>query len=294
MCNHLLKFADDTKLFSQVSTCEDAEKLQKDLNNLHGWSAEWTMLFNAEKCKCVHYGHNNRQYDYFMGDNPIETSHVEKDLGVIITDTLNVTEQCVKASNKANAMLGMINRAIKYKTKEVVVKLYKSLVRPHLDYCIQAWRPFKQKDIDLLEKVQLRATRMISDLSHLDYQRRLRVLNITTLETRRLRADLLEVYKIFNGLESIIPADFFVMENKQTKTRGHPFKITKVHSRLDIRMYSFTQRIVNDWNRLPEAAVMSKNINQFKGHIDKYLRNRAEDYTSQRLTPFLVNSLTTK
>ena len=75
------------------------------------------------------------------------------------------------------------------------------------------------------------------------------------------------------------------MENEHGKTRGHPYKINKLHSRLDIQKYSFTQRIVNDWNRLL--------VNLFKGHIDKYLRNRAEDYTSQRLTPFLVNSSTT-
>ena len=85
------------------------------------------------------------------------------------------------------------------------------------------------------------------------------------------------------------------MENEYGKTRGHPYKIHKLHSRLHIRKYSFTQRIVNDWNRLPGSAVMSASVNQFKGHIviDKYLRNRAEDYTSQRLTPFLVNSSTT-
>ena len=76
--------------------------------------------------------------------------------------------------------------------------------------------------------------------------------------------------------------------------RTYPYIICKLHSRLDIRKYSFTQRIVNDWNyRLPGSAVMSASVNQLKGHIDKYLRNRAEDYTSQRLTPFLVNSSTT-
>ena len=78
-----------------------------------------------------------------MGNECIETTHEERDLGVIITETCN-----------ANAMLGMINRAFKYKTKDVVLKLYKSLVRPHLHYCIQAWRPLKQKDIDLLESIQ--------------------------------------------------------------------------------------------------------------------------------------------
>ena len=116
--NHILKFADDTKLFSQVSTNEDAEKLQKDLSILNEWSNEWSMLFNADKCKCIHYGYNNKQYDYFMGKECIETTHKERDLGVIITETLDITKQCVRAANKANAMLGMINRAFKYKTKE--------------------------------------------------------------------------------------------------------------------------------------------------------------------------------
>ena len=66
------------------------------------------------------------------------------------------------------------------------------------------------------------------------------------------------------------------MENEHGKTRGHPYKISKLHSRLDIRMYCFTQRIVNVWNRLPRSAVMSASVNQFKGHIDKYLRNSSQ------------------
>ena len=91
-----------------------------------------------------------------------------------------------------------------------------------------------------------------------------------------MRADLLEVFKIINRLDSIFPADFFIMENKHGKTRGHPYKISKLHSRLDIRKYSFTQRIVNDWNRLPRSAVMPASVDQFTGHIDKYLRNSVD------------------
>ena len=154
VCNNLLKFADDTKLFSWIASCKDAEALQRDINTMLRWSVEWLMLFNAEKCKCMPYGHNNIHYDYFMGKDPIQTSHEEKDLGVIITDKLEVNEQCAKASKKANAMQGVINRAVKYNTKDVVLQLYKSLVRPYLDYYIQAWRPFKLKDINLLESVQ--------------------------------------------------------------------------------------------------------------------------------------------
>ena len=115
----------------------------------------------------------------------------------------------------------MINRAFKYKTKEVVLKLYKSLVRPHLDY----WRPFKQKDI---ESIQRRISRIIPELRHLDYPGRLRILKITTLETRRVRADLLEVLKIINGLDSIFPADFFIMENEDGKNKRALLQNTQI------------------------------------------------------------------
>ena len=84
---------------------------------------------------CALYSHNNRHYDYVMGEDPIQTSHEENDLGLIITYKLEVTGKCAKASKKANAMLSMITRAIKYKIKEVVLQLY-SLVRPYLEYCI--------------------------------------------------------------------------------------------------------------------------------------------------------------
>ena len=101
-------------------------------------------------------------------------------------------------------------------------------------------------------------TRILPELTllrHLDYPSRLRILNVSTLETRRMRADLLEVLKIINRLDSIFPsifpAEFFIMEKEHGKTRGHPYKITKLHSRLHIRKYSFTQsqRIVNAWSR---------------------------------------------
>ena len=93
-----------------------------------------------------------------------------------------------------------------------------------------------------------------------------------------MRADLLEVFIIINVLD--FSCRLFIMENYHGKTSGHSYKINKLHS--------FTQTIVNDWNRLPRSALMSASVYQFKGHIDKYLRNRAEDYASQRLTPFLV------
>jgi len=103
----------------------------------------------------------------------------------------------------------MIYRTFEYKNKEIILQLYKSLVRPHLDYCIQAWRPYLCKDVEILEKVQRRATRMIWECKGLEYNERLRKLGLTSLETRRIRADLIEVFTIMNGLEGLSEEIFF-------------------------------------------------------------------------------------
>ena len=89
-----------------------------------------------------------------------------------------------------------------------MLRLYKSLVRPNLEYCIQAWRPHLVEDIEMLEKVQRRATRMMVGNRDMTYERRLKFVGLTTLETRRERADLLEVYKILNELEGVNEKDF--------------------------------------------------------------------------------------
>ena len=104
--------------------------------------------------------------------------------------------------------MGLINRTITCKKKEIILRLYKSLVGPHLEYCIQAWRPHLVKDIEILEKVQKRATRMIEECAGKAYEGRLQIVGLTTLECRRLRADLIEMFKILKGLEGIEEAFF--------------------------------------------------------------------------------------
>ena len=100
-------------------------------------------------------------------------------------------------------MFGLIRRNIVYKENELIIPLYKTIVRPHLEYCIQAWRPCPKKDINMLERVQRRATKMIQKFRNINNEMRLRDCGLTTLETRRLRGDQLEVFKILNGNENI-------------------------------------------------------------------------------------------
>ena len=184
--SNVLKFADDTKLFRKVNTDGDKQHLQNDLDILVKWSEKWQML-NFGKCKCLHTGHRNLNVNYKMRDTVLGTTVKEKDLGVTISADLKVSEQCGIAASNGNQILGLIRRNITYKGKKLIIPLYKAIVRPHLEYCIQAWRPYRKKDIDTLERIQRRATKMIPELRDFSYEERLKECGLTTLETRRLR-----------------------------------------------------------------------------------------------------------
>ena len=110
------------------------------------------MLFNADKCKIMHFGYNNTMANYKLNKN-LEVTKEERDLGVIMQNDLKCRLQCIKAVNTANKVLGMIRRSFVCKDREIILHLYKSLVRPHLEYCVHSWRPQLQKDIDLIEGI---------------------------------------------------------------------------------------------------------------------------------------------
>ena len=205
-----------------------------------------------------------------MDGKEIATCDNEKDLGVLIHQSLKPEMHLATKVKKANKFLGMINRSFQFKSKKMMVQLYKTMVRPHLDYASSAWSPHLKKDIELIEKVQRRFTRMIPNLTELPYEDRLKALHLTTLETRRTRADILEVFKIFKGLTKVDANTLFKFN--VTSTRGHRHKLFKQYSRLDIRKHFFTQRVVDIWNSLPDGALESSSINIFKGHLDRHLK----------------------
>ena len=132
------------------------------------------MLFNIGKCKGLHTGTGNTGMNYEMGGTILSKTVKEKDLGVSTNANMKVSEQCRLAASKGNQVLGMIRRNITYKEKSLIVPLYKAIVIPHLEYCIQAWSPYFRKDIDMLEKIQRRATKLIPGLIDLRYEERLK------------------------------------------------------------------------------------------------------------------------
>ena len=271
--NMILKFADDTKLFGTVANQSDIDKLQQDLRNLCRWSKEWLMLFNVDKCKVMHFGSKNVQANYDMDGIILQNVDNEKDLGVTFQNDLKWNRQCTKTANTANRILGMIKRSFSYLDINSFLHLYKSLVRPHLDYCVQVWRPYLHKDIDLLEKVQKRATKLVPALKDKPYEERLVALNLTTLETRRIRGDLIETFKILKGIDNIAVKRFFTLSNVHN-TRGHSLKLFKLTCNLDVRKYSLAHRVVNIWNSLTDEVIACDSITSFKSRLDKFLKGR--------------------
>ena len=140
----------------------DKQRFQSMLDDLHCWSRDWQMLFNMEKCHVLHTGRNNNKFTYEWGNGMLAVAEEEKDVGVIISDTLKPSFHCAKAARKANAVLGQMSRSISYRDRYTFLRLYKIYVKPHLQYCSSAWSPYTAADKDLLESVQRRSVGMIT------------------------------------------------------------------------------------------------------------------------------------
>ncbi|KAK4830695.1 hypothetical protein QYF61_012864 [Mycteria americana] len=160
----LMEFADDTKLGGEADTSEGRATLQEDMERLEEWTNKNLMKFKKDKCKVLHLGKHNPGVQHRLGSTGLGSSSVERDLGFLEDKQLNMSEQCAAAAKKANRMLGCINKGITSRDKEVIIPLHSALVRPHLEYCVQFWSLLYKKEVDRLERVQRRATKMIKGL----------------------------------------------------------------------------------------------------------------------------------
>ncbi|CAM5140517.1 unnamed protein product [Natator depressus] len=266
----LIKFADDTKLGGIANLEKDRDVLQEDLDDPVNWSNSNRMKFNSEKCKVMHLGINNKNFSYKLGTHQLEITEEEKDLGVLVDHRMTMRCQCDMEVKKANAVLGCIRRGISSRDKEVLVPLYKALVSPHLEYCVQFWSPMFKTDEFKLEQVQRRATRMIRGMENLSYERRLRELGLFSLTKRRLRGDMIALYKYIRGINIGEGEELFKLSTS-VDTRTNGYKLATRKFRLEIRRRFLTIRGVKFWNSLPREAVGAKDLSGSKIKLDKFM-----------------------
>ena len=237
------------------------------------------MKFNAGKCKVMHVGNRNRiESSYSVGQDSrskvLDIIDEEKDLGICFDTELKFSRHISQAVAKSNQMLGLIKRSFVYKDIQAMKLLYTALVRPHLEYGNVVWHPTYKKDIDLVESVQRRATRMVPGLAKLSYEERLQAMDLPSLAYRRLRGDAIEVYKYLNGVYKVESSSMLpLVDPTSSQTRGHCLKIQKRHCRTRMRANFFSFRIVNMWNSLPADVVLSPTLSCFKGRIDRLWRS---------------------
>ena len=273
-------FADDTKIFNAIKTSQDSNILQEDIDNLALWTIKWQLPLNMDKSKVIHYGRNNTEKDYHITDIGITKDEVEKDLGVNFDSKLKFSPHVATIAKKANSRLGLIKRNFANKSKDIIIPLYKSLVRPILEYASCIWNPTLRRDVIEIEKVQRRATKLISTVSHLPYEDRLKMLKLDSLAFRRRRCDMLQVYRIVHKIDKIELTDFFEL-NTLTNTRGHSLKFKKPRVNTSQRLSSFALRVINDWNQLKEETVTSPTINTFKTRLADEWKNHPERFFEQ-------------
>ncbi|KFQ71102.1 hypothetical protein N335_07591, partial [Phaethon lepturus] len=244
----------------------------RDLGKLQRCAHANLMRLNKAKGKLLHMGRGNPKHKYRLGGKWIESCPEEKDLGVLVDEKLNMTQQCALATQKASHILGCIKRSMTSRSREVTLPLYCALVRPHLESCVQLWSPQHRKDMDLLEQFQRRATKMIRGLEHLSCEDAPRELELFSLEKRRLWGDLIAAFQYLKGAYNK-DGDRLLSRALSDRTRGNGFKLKEGRFRLDIRKKFFTVRVMRHWSRFPRAAVDSSFLEVFKARLDGALNN---------------------
>ena len=228
------------------------------------------MRFNVEKCHVLHLGCNNPHFRYTLGSIQLTRVEEEKDISGLITSILKPGRHCEKAARTANGVLSQILRSFSYRDREVLPKIYRTYVRLHLEYSSPAWSPWQRGEIQTLKKVQQRFIGAIGGLTG-TYEEKLAQVGLETLESRRLKLDLAQTYKIIHGIDKVCKEEWFSLVPRQQNTRlaTDGLCLARQRARNETRTNFFSQRVVGAWNALPPDIRHARSVASFKFQLKR-------------------------
>ena len=273
----ILKYADDLRIFRASPKHDSAlvdlqMKLQQDINSIFNWAKSSKMSFNVKKCFYVTFGRSSENFTRFYEiDNTIvPDKSCFNDLGVTVTTTpFSFNNHMDTTVTKAFTKLGILNRVFSVKSQNSILRLYKAFVRPTIEYASVIWSPYTISYQSKVERVQKRMCRIIPGIRDLPYNKQVASLGILSLQARRLRFQLIIMYKMFNNLINIDADEIFTLRN-DNRIRGHTLTVNLKFARNNYRLNFFTVSAISFWNKLPQVVVYAPTLTQFKCNLASY------------------------
>jgi hypothetical protein len=282
-------YADDSKLMEIIKSEADLVRVQANIDRLVEWSNVWKMRFNPGKCKFMVFGNKAllsqgirlTMETYENGLHELEESSEEMDLGVCLRNNLKWDENVKMACTNAYNSLGILRRTFKtWSDARTFKTLYTAFVRPHLEYAAPVWNCLNRKEIKRLEDVQKRATKLVPQLRDMCYEERLLNLGLTSLEDRRMRGDMIQMFKIERRINRVelsrkCEDERPVMDGEGPACsviarRRSSIRIQKEFvKKCTVRERCFINRVADPWNELSNHVVGAKSVNIFKARYDK-------------------------
>ena len=277
-------FADDTKLSKAILSEESSGELQEDLESIVEWSEANSMALHDQKFEVIHYTlnktsllrqlpftNNFRDYVTPTGITITPTNNV-RDLGILLSNDCSWTDHIGKISKDARRMAGWVLRAFKSRSTSLMLTLYKSLVRCKLEYCSPLWSPYKIGDIQALENIQRFFTRRIEGMENLDYWERMKKLHLMSLQRRRERYTIIQLWKINNGVApNSTGTRFYHHERLGIKAEVSHLYSGAQKSISTKHFNSFGVRSARLWNTLPKHVNTAETLDTFKVVLGRWL-----------------------
>ena len=274
-------FADDFKIGVSYSRdlesdiAEGTNSLQRDLSSISLTAGSWNLKLNPTKCVIIRFGQGTRsQVDdsnsYWIEGKRLQFVSKHRDLGIVVDSSLKFHNHVGQVVGKVGCMMGDLLRSTICRSKDFMVTLFVSHIRPIIDYGSCLWNVGYLGDVRKLESLQRRWTREIDGLSGLDYISRLKDLGLFSVYGRLLRLDLIKIWRAFNSEVDVGLSGLFEMA-VSVGTRGHSFKMSIPVCRTEIRRRSFGVRRVLVWNGLPSEVVEAPSVTCFKRRLDASL-----------------------